>query len=217
LERANQNIIVRSESAAKAKARRYAEIHARTKELLETHSANTGKVEPPIQGHLSPDLDGSLCREDQNIVVVSESKAEAQKWRLAEARERLEARHNTPRAATANSESVAGEAPLAGEPLPAVPTDNVPASRASSQKPAFWRQFIFPGALIPKADAILALQLILSQLRIPVDERALDFQTERIVQTTFCEALEKLTDSDLGWRTMTQIYERELRRVDHQS
>ena len=45
-------------------------------------------------------------------------------------------------------------------------------------------------------------------------ERVLDFKTDRIVQTTFCEALEKLTDSDLGWRTMTQIYERELQRTD---
>ncbi len=79
------------------------------------------------------------------------------------------------------------------------------------------RQFIFPGALIPKADATLALRMILSQLRIPVDERVLDFKTDQIVQTAFCEVLEKLTDSDLGWRTMTQIYERELQRADHQS
>ena len=62
----------------------------------------------------------------------------------------------------------------------------------------------------------MALRLILSQLRIPVDERVLDFKTDQVVQTTFCEALEKLTDSDLGWRTMTQIYERELQRTDHQ-
>jgi hypothetical protein len=62
----------------------------------------------------------------------------------------------------------------------------------------------------------MALRLILSQLRIPVDECVLDFQTDQIVQTTFCEALENLTDGDLGWRTMTQIYERELRRTDHQ-
>jgi hypothetical protein len=193
LERGNENIIVRGESAAKAKARRYAEIHARTKELFETRPENTGKVEPPIQRQLSPDLDGSLCREDQNIVVFSESKAEVQKLRLAEAQERLGARHNT------------------------MPTENVSASCAPSAKPAsWWRQFIFPDALIPKADATLALRLILSQLRISVDDRALDFQTDQIVQTTFCEALEKLTGSDLGWRTMTQIFERELQRADHQ-
>jgi hypothetical protein len=116
------------------------------------------------------------------------SEAIDQKW------ERLEARHNT------------------------MPTEKVSASCAPSQRPAsWWRQFIFPGALIPKADATLALRLILSQLRISVDERALDFQTDQIVQMTFCEALEKLTASDLGWRTMTQIYERELQRADHQS
>jgi hypothetical protein len=193
LERGNANIIVTSESAAKAKARRYAEIRARTKELVETRSANTSKDEPPSQKQLSSDLDGSLYREDENLVVVSESKAEAQKRRLAEARQRLEARHNI------------------------MPTENVPASCAPSQKPAsWWRQFVFPVALIPKADAVVALKLILSELRTPVDERVLDFQTDQIVQTTFCEALEKLTDSDLGWRMMTQIYERELQRTDHQ-
>jgi hypothetical protein len=195
LERENQNIIVRSESAAKAKARRYAEIHARTKELLETQEANTGKVELPVQGQLSPDLDGSLYRQDENLVVVSQSKAEAQKHRLAEAQARLEARHKT------------------------MPTPDVCASCAPSAKPAaWWRQFIFPGALIPKADATLALRIILSQLRIAADERALDFKTDQIAQSTFCETLEGLTDGDLGWRAMTQIYERELlRRADHQS
>jgi hypothetical protein len=55
------------------------------------------------------------------------------------------------------------------------------------------------------------------RLRITVDERALDSRTDQVVQSTFCEALEKLTGSDLGWRAMTQIYERELRRADNQS
>jgi hypothetical protein len=78
-------------------------------------------------------------------------------------------------------------------------TCNVPASCASSQKAAsWWRQSVFPGALIPKADATLALQLILSELRIAVDARSLDFKTEQVVQPTFWQALEKLTDSDLG-------------------
>ena len=90
-----------------------------------------------------------------------------------------------------------------------IPTDNVPASWASSQKPAsWWRQFIFPGALIPKADATLAVRLIFGELRITVDERLLDFQTEQVAKSSFCQVLEKLTGSDLGWRTMTQIYER---------
>jgi hypothetical protein len=98
LEHENRNIIVTSKSAAKARARRYAEIHARAKELLEAQQANTAKTEAPVKGQLSPDLDGSLYREDQNIVVVSQSKAEVQERRLAEARERLERRHNTPQA-----------------------------------------------------------------------------------------------------------------------
>jgi hypothetical protein len=64
--------------------------------------------------------------------------------------------------------------------------------------------------LIPKADALVALKLILSELRITVDERALDFQTDQIVQSTFCKALEQLSGgSDLGWRQLLQVYERE--------
>jgi transposase len=194
LERENANIVVSSESAAKARAQRYAAIHARSKELLAAQEANTAKAQGAVGGELSPDLDGSLYREDGNLVVVSQSKAEVQKRRLAEARERLEAPHNT------------------------TPTENVSASCAPSQKPAaWWRQFIFPGALIPKTEATLALQIILAELRIAADERALDFKTDQIAQSTFCETLEGLTDGDLGWRAMTQIYERELRRADHQS
>jgi hypothetical protein len=42
--------------------------------------------------------------------------------------------------------------------------------------------------------------------------RSVYFPTDNLVQATFCEALEKLTGGDLGWRTMTQIYERQLER-----
>jgi hypothetical protein len=185
-------MVVISQSKADSSAQRHAKIRAQTKALLDAREANTAKAPGPVGGQLSPELDGSLCREDENIVVVSQSKADAQRQRLAEARERLEARHST--------------------------AVGVPASSAPSHKPAsWWRQFIFPGALIPKADATLAVRMILNELRITLDERVLDFKTDQIVQTTFCEALEKLTDSDLGWRTITQIYERELQRTDHQS
>ena len=57
----------------------------------------------------------------------------------------------------------------------------------------------------------------LNELRITVDERELGFQTDQLVETTYCQALEKLTDSAFGWRTMTQIYERELQRAYRQS
>jgi hypothetical protein len=95
LEREDGTIIVSSESAAKARGRRYAAIHARAKELIDGLGANTAKAEGPANGEPSHDPDGSLYRQDENLVVVSQSKAEAQKRRLAEARERLEARHNT--------------------------------------------------------------------------------------------------------------------------
>jgi hypothetical protein len=212
LERGNENIVVTSESAAKAKARRYAEIRARTEALLDARGPNTDKADAPLKGQLSPELDGSLCREDENIVVVSESKADIQKRRLTEARERLEARHNTLEAGATNTESVAGEAPRPGESVPAVPTDNVPASSSSSQKSAsWWRQFVFPvlGRLIQKADAVQALKLVLAELRIDVDDRLLDFATDPVAQSVFCQMLEKLTGSDLGWRQLCQIYERQ--------
>ena len=95
--------------------------------------------------------------------------------------------------------------------LPVVePVDSAP---ELPEKPAgWWTKFIFHGALMPKADATLALRLVLGQLQISTDERALDFPTDNIVQTTFCEALEKLTGGDLGWRTVTQIYDRQLER-----
>jgi hypothetical protein len=77
-------------------------------------------------------------------------------------------------------------------------------------KPAsWWAKFIFGGAVIPKAEAILAVRMILGELQIAVDERALDFQTEQVAKSTFCQVLEKLTGSDLGWRRLCQIYERQ--------
>jgi hypothetical protein len=210
LERGNENIVVTSESAARARLQRYREIHARAKELLDAQEANTAKAEAPVKAGLSPELDGSLYREDENLVVVSQSKAEAQKRRLAEARERLEARHNTRQAGATNDESVAGEASLPGEPVHAAPTDSVPDSSPLSQKPAsWWRPLIFGGAVIPKAEATLAVRMILSELRITVDERALDFGTDNVVKSTFSKVLEQLSGSDLGWRTMVQIYERQ--------
>ena len=69
---------------------------------------------------------------------------------------------------------------------------------------------LFRGALVSKADAILALRMILSQLQVQIDERVLDFKADQIVQSLFCQALEELSDSHLGWRQLCQIYEREL-------
>jgi hypothetical protein len=113
-----------------------------------------------------------------------------------------------------NGRTDTGESPAVGEPLsvqvPAAPTDNVPAFSASSPKPAsWWRPFIFGGAVIPKAEATLAVRMILNELQISVDERALDFGTDNVVKSTFSKVLEQLSGSDLGWRTMIQIYERE--------
>jgi hypothetical protein len=184
---------------------------------FEPREHRTDKDALAVPAHLR----GRLERRGQNIVLLSASLAAVYDQRLAESRARIDGLWKTRQDNKDNGQTNTEKSPAASEPLSAQvswgPTEGDPASAPPLDKPAsWWRQFIFPGAR-PKADATLALRMILSQLRIPVDERVLDFKTDQIVQTAFCEVLEKLTDSDLGWRTMTQIYERELQRADHQS
>jgi hypothetical protein len=162
-----------------------------------------------------------LEREDQNIIVTSESRARLAAERHARIRAKAIELVDACQANKGNGQTGVVPAPIIQEPVTAqvsaAPTDGAPVQEPLPTKPSsWWRPFIFGGAVIPKAEAILALRMILGELRITVDERVLDFQTDQIVQTTFCKALEKLTGSDLGWCTMTQIYERELRRTDNQ-
>jgi hypothetical protein len=176
---------------------------------FELREHRTDKDALAVPAHLR----GRLERRGQNIVLLSASLAAVYDQRLAESRARIDALLKTRQANKDNGQTNTEESPAASEPLlvqiPAARTDNVSASSAPSQKPAsWWRQFIFPGALIPKADAVLALKLVLGELRIPVDPRLLDFQTDEIVQSVFCKGLEQFTGSDLGWRQLCQIYER---------
>jgi hypothetical protein len=140
--------------------------------LYERHPALTR--EDGRREDVPPELSGSLARKDKNIVVISQSKAEVNKSRLAEARQLLESQLKARGASTGNDQTAADQAPLRGEPssaqVPAVPTANFPTASAPSEKPAsWWRPFIFGGAVIPKVEAILAVRLILDQLRITVD------------------------------------------------
>jgi hypothetical protein len=80
---------------------------------------------------------------------------------------------------------------------------------------SWWARFIFPGAPIPKADATVALGTILSHLRIAVDEATLDFKTDYVTQATFSKVLEQLSGSNVGWRSLVELYERELERERH--
>jgi hypothetical protein len=190
---------------------------------LKRHPAYTHRPGVVRQAEqVPPELDGALQRADGNIIVTSESRARATSERHArihaETKRLLDAcqtnKGSDARATnTGNGQGSAQQLPAASEPassqVPTVPTDNAPAEEPHPTKPSsWWRPFIFGGAVIPKVEAILAVRLILDQLRITVDERALDFQTEQVAKSTFCQALEKLTGSDLGWRTMAQIYER---------
>ena len=181
---------------------------------FEPREDRTDKDASAVPAHLR----GRLERRGQNIVLLSASLAAVCDRRLAKLHAETDARLKEQQA---NKSTDTKESPAVGESLsaqvPAAPTDGAPAQEPLPAKPAsWWRPFIFGGTLISKADVTLALRMILSQLRIPLDERTLDFQTDQIVQSAFCQMLEKLTDGDLGWRALTQIYERELARADHQ-
>jgi hypothetical protein len=54
LERENQNIIVTSEAAAKARRARYAKIHARARELLDAREAENAEGESSSQKQSDP-------------------------------------------------------------------------------------------------------------------------------------------------------------------
>jgi hypothetical protein len=166
---------------------------------------------------LAPHLRGRLERRGQNIVLLPASLTAIYDRRIAQSRARLNAR----RADAGNGQTGAASPPAAGEQsqpaaesLPSqVPSTAVDSNPTSSAKPAkWWARFIFPGTLIPKADAILALRLLLAELGLTVDEHSLDFESDYVHHTGFYEVLEELSKSDLGWRTMVQIYERELQR-----
>jgi hypothetical protein len=185
------------------------------------------RVYPQFFGR--PDLqlsvNQSVSTGPTNVVVLGPERAKV-----------LATRHQQIRAKTiARFEGQTGNGERRNEAPPSKPPDlptfqavveeanDVGDTTAPAQEPspssAWWRQFLFPvlGVLIHKAEATKALRLVLSELRIAVEERILSFQSDHVTQTTFCEALEKLTGGDLGWRTMVQIYERELRRAGHQS
>jgi hypothetical protein len=108
-----------------------------------------------------------------------------------------------------------------GQSAPASSRPEPPGRAPSSpdMPAAWWEQFVLAGKAIPKADATEALRLVLAELRMSVDVRALEFPTDNVVQTSFCRALGKVTGSDLGWRTLVGMYEtqriRERLRTDH--
>jgi hypothetical protein len=178
---------------------------------LKRHPAYTHRPGVREAEQIPSELSGTLVRENENIVVTSESRARANAERLAriraQSRELLRARETN----TRNGQGAAEQPPVASpEPVPAASSDGAPAQEPLPNKPSsWWRPFIFGGGLIPKADATQALRLILGELQIAVDERLLDFQTEQVAKSTFCQLLERLTGSDLGWRQLCQIYERQ--------
>jgi hypothetical protein len=194
---------------------------------LKQHPAYTHRPGVREAEQVPPELDGILERANQNIIVSSESRARASTERHAKIRARtrelLDAREaNTGNAqGSAQSATAVGPESVSVQVSPAT-TEGAPVQEPLPDKPAsWWRPFIFGGALIPKADAALALRKILSELSIPVpaDEQALEFATPNVVQPIFCQALERVSGSDVGWRAMVQIYERaqarERLRSDH--
>jgi hypothetical protein len=156
-----------------------------------------------------PEVSGSLKREGENIVVVSQSEAAANAKRMAKIRaesirllDAVRSPNQTNDQEAASSSSAANSEHATNLPL-------LVAAAPSPKPTSWWARFIFPGSPIPKADAILALRLVLGELRISVDELAFSFETDAVTQGTFTSTLERLTGCDLGWRTLMQIYERE--------
>ena len=147
-----------------------------------------------------------------NVVVIGPERAKILASRHEQLRARsialLDARQTSAGNGQGSAQRSVSPEPVAAE-LPAATTHRAPPQEPLPTKPSsWWRPFIFGGALISKADATLAVRMVLNELRITVDEHGLDFQTEQVAKSSFCQVLEKLTGSDLGWRTMTQIYER---------
>jgi hypothetical protein len=148
-----------------------------------------------------------------NVVVVGPERAKILVSRHEQIRARTRELLAAREAGSGNGQGSAEGPPVVSEPLaaavPAASTNGAPAPESLPTQPsAWWRRFLFPGALIPKLEATEALRIILAELRIAADEQALDFATPNVVQSTFCQMLERLTGGDLGWRTAIQIYER---------
>jgi hypothetical protein len=100
-------------------------------------------------------------------------------------------------------------------PLQSSSPRDTPPTPAIRKPATWWSKFIFGKTPIPRDDAVLALQLILGELGISVDEQVLSFQDDVVSPATFASTLEGVTGSDLGWRTLVQIYEREEQRAHH--
>jgi hypothetical protein len=149
-----------------------------------------------------------------NVVVVGPERAKILATRYEQIRAKSIALLDAREAGSGNGQGSAPQAVASPEPVsvqvPAPPTDGAPAQESLPTRPAiWWAKFIFGGAVIPKAEATLAMRMILNELRITVDERALDFGTDNVVKSTFSKVLEQLSGSDLGFRTMVGIYERQ--------
>ena len=184
------------------------EYQALSKHLAYDYQPDRNRVDRKEQS-LAPHFCGRLERRGQNILLISESRAAANAQRMAEIRaENLKRLDAMAEAERTHQQVEHGES----SPVPTTPEPTAPAIR----KPAsWWSRFIFPGTPLPKADAILALRLVLGELRITVGEEAFSFQTDPVMEVTFTSTLEQVTGSDLGWRTLVQIYEREKQRADH--
>jgi hypothetical protein len=170
----------------------------------------------------------SVSTSPTNVVVLGPERAAVLVKRHEQIRAKTMALLDAQTTNTGNGQGRAEQPPpvaseMEATVVPVASTDGAPTQEPLPDKPSsWWRPFIFGGALIPKAEASLALRIILGELRIPVtDERALDFGNAQVSKSSFCQLLERLSGSDLGWRTMIQIYERTQARerlwADHRS
>jgi len=159
------------------------------------------------------ELDGTLVREG-NIVVTSESRAQTTAERRAKIRARSRELLEAVGTNTGNGDTAApvarelDSAPAAPEPKPAV----------SESTPRFsvgwWRGFVFGTETdsFPKAEAIECVRAVLAELGIGIDEKAINFASDPVTGAELKKALSRLTRGELGWKTLTKLYQQEFSR-----
>jgi hypothetical protein len=109
-------------------------------------------------------LRGRLERLGQNIVLLSASLAAALAERQAKIRAESMRLLDAVRPPNRDSEAEAARPSSAANSERATSLPLPVATALSPKPPAWWARFTFPGSPIPRADAILALRLLLGEL-----------------------------------------------------
>jgi hypothetical protein len=77
-----------------------------------------------------------------------------------------------------------------------------------------WRGFVFGTETdsFPKVEAIECVRAVLAELGIGIDEKAINFASDPVTGAELKMALSRLTRGELGWKTLTKLYQQEFSR-----